>query len=272
MDSKKEDIEKINKLIQETKNINSIDHYQKGEYCDAQDETKQWCVGEIIERTDDKIKVHFEGWSNKFDEVWSFKNRKVEHFRRYSRGYTGQKVTAYRSLTFIQEDLTALRNNIKEIILSNFSCLQTPMQITQMIRGRIFTLIDIFMTNPYNSTSHSVVVPEIVDMLYDYLDMAILYLKYFQEHLYLTEYLEKYSDLYLYDNTFALMACLYEVMLTLRRIFGKDERVNAFYKVNLLYIRVFQTLLRKLNQRLLVRSVRLSRISLIILSRSQFIH
>jgi hypothetical protein len=233
MDSKKEENERINKLIQEMKNINSLDFYEKGNFCDAQDETKSWCVGEIVERTDDKLKVHFEGWSSKFDEVWSIKNKKVEHFRRYSKGYTGQKVTAYRTLTFNLDEFTATKNYIQEIIQSNFSCLKTPMQITQMIRGRIFTNIDAFMTNPYtnNSVSHSVIVPQIVDLLYDYIDFAVAYLKYFQENLNLTEHLEKHSDLYLYDTAFAMMACLNEVMVTLKRIFGKDERVNAFYKV-----------------------------------------
>src|SRR5690242_16964625 len=120
MESKKEEIERINKLIPELKNINSLDHYQKGEYCDAQDDTKSWLVGEIVERTDDKIKVHFEGWSSKYDETWSIKNRKVEHFRRYSKGYTGQKGTAYRSLAFSMDDFEFVRNNIKEIISTNF--------------------------------------------------------------------------------------------------------------------------------------------------------
>jgi hypothetical protein len=235
MESKKEEIERINKLIPELKNINSLDYYQKGEFVDAQDDTKNWLVGEIVERSDDKIKVHFEGWSSKYDETWSIRNKKVEHFRRYSKGYTGQKGTAYRSLSFNQEEFDQIKNLIKEIIETNFQCLKSPMQITQVIRGRLFTNIDVFMTNPYNNQNQAVVIPQVVELLYDYLDMAVLYLQYFKDKLYLSEYLEKYPDLYLYDNDFALLACVYEIVQTLKRIFGKDERVSVtFYKVNLL--------------------------------------
>ena len=55
---------KINLL----KNLN-IDNFKPGLYVDALDDTKAWCIAHIIERKGDFIKVHYEGWSNKFDEV-----------------------------------------------------------------------------------------------------------------------------------------------------------------------------------------------------------
>jgi hypothetical protein len=45
--------------------------YVKGAYIDAKDTVNNWCVGEVIEIDTDKhiLRVHFEAWTPKYDEV-----------------------------------------------------------------------------------------------------------------------------------------------------------------------------------------------------------
>jgi len=84
-------------------------------------------------------------------------------------------------------------------------------------------------TNIPNVNSSNV--SEVVELLYDYIDLSIIYLNYYNYNIGILEYLDKYPDLYFIDERSAVLAGLYEVMHTLRRIFGFDERVNFFYKV-----------------------------------------
>ena len=50
-----------------------------------------------------------------------------------------------------------------------------PIEVTQLIRGRIFTFIDIFMTNNYDSKNVNITlcINQIVDLLYEFLDFKI---------------------------------------------------------------------------------------------------
>lgn len=43
----------------------------KGAYIDAKDTTGKWCLSQVVERddSDDTIKLNFDGWSHKWDEV-----------------------------------------------------------------------------------------------------------------------------------------------------------------------------------------------------------
>ena len=51
-----------------------IDYYLKNTYIDCKDSVNNWCLGKILERSNDNrtIKVNFEGWSHKWDEVKPF--------------------------------------------------------------------------------------------------------------------------------------------------------------------------------------------------------
>lgn len=247
----KSELERITKLISESKKL-EIDNYFVGNYCDALDLTKNWCVAEVIDRTDDKVKVHFEGWSSKFEEVLSINSKRLTHFRKFSRGYTGQKSTAYRLYYFNYEDFLEIKTLIRIIIETNFTCLTDPLEITQILRGKIFTWIDIFMTCPFNKETLSkdkkvnddneklnslkFAVPEIFILLHDFIDLFILYLNFIKENLYISEIIEKYPELYLSDNKCALFSCFGEFILTIKRIFGKDERTNNFFRLNEIYL------------------------------------
>ena len=106
MDNEKQiDIDNLVSKISKIKNL-KFDNFKPGQYCDCMDETKNWCIAEVKERSnDDIVKVRYEGWSNKFDETLSIKKtNKITHFRRFSKGYSGQKKMAFRYYTFNQND------------------------------------------------------------------------------------------------------------------------------------------------------------------------
>jgi hypothetical protein len=246
------------------------DIYEVGYYCDALDETKNFCVGEIMENKGDQYKVHFEGWSNKHDIIVAVgRSKKIEYFRKFTKGYTGQKMTAYRVLNFQKEDFLQFKNTVKAVkeiftininineienidkdnnydydnnnFLNNFhknilDYFKDAYYLSQILRGRMFFKLDYFMTNPFNNQNAKEYVPEIVNVIYDYLDFAKGYFKLYKEQLFLTEINKKFTDLFLVDKSCAISASYYEVLHSLRRIFGKDDRVNYFYKVNNIFI------------------------------------
>ena len=59
-----------NKFLQ-AKNYNPIPDYLVNTFIDAKDSVNHWCVGQIVEIDEEKnmIKIHFEGWSPRYDEV-----------------------------------------------------------------------------------------------------------------------------------------------------------------------------------------------------------
>lgn len=246
--SSQTDYERLEKLANELKKTN-IDNYKVGNYCDALDETKNWCVGEVVDRQNDQIKVHFEGWSSKHDiPVLLGKFKKTDHFRKFTKGYSGQKMTAYRTLNFQKEDFLAFKELVQDIkaniqnLLSISSSneeknnsvrfiLDNALDITQILRGKAFFQLDFFMTNPFNNYNVKEMVGELVDIIYEYLDIIYSYLVFYKENIKYTEINKKFPDLFLVDKNCAIISSLYEVLFTLKRIFGRDERVNYFYKV-----------------------------------------
>ncbi len=76
-------------------------------------------------------------------------------------------------------------------------------------------------------------VGEILEMIYEYLDFSIVYFNYYKNNMWVLEYLEKNPELFLIDEKCAVVASLFEVMHTLKRVCGFDERINFFFKVSL---------------------------------------
>jgi len=244
--------DRLEKLASEIKKTN-LDNYKIGNYCDALDETKNWCVGEIIDRQNDQLKVHFEGWSSKHDiPVFLGKVKKTDHFRKFTKGYSGQKNTAFRTLTFSKEDFLSFKNftielkenlkilsqninilkeNINTASSDNLYLFSNALDITQNLRGKAFFKVDYFMTNPFNNQNSKEMVTETIEILYDYLDIVVYYLKIYKDNIQYTEILRKFPDLFLADIICSIVASLYEILFTLKRIFGRDERVNYIYKV-----------------------------------------
>ena len=104
-----------------------------------------------------------------------------------------------------------------------------PLQITQIIRGKIFTYIDIFMTNSNNESNEYI--ERILILLYDFIDLAVQYYIFLRNNIHFIDFVDKNYDLALIDERMSVLACYLEINLFLKRIFGRDERVNSFFKV-----------------------------------------
>ena len=52
-------------------NYNPFPDYKLSNYIDVKDSVDHWCVGQIVDIDEEKnlVKVHFEGWSTRYDEV-----------------------------------------------------------------------------------------------------------------------------------------------------------------------------------------------------------
>ena len=233
----------IQELIELGKSLksSSLDFFIQGSYCDAIDETKKWCIAEIIERNGDEVIIHFEGWSDNHNKKVNIKKAsQIAHFRKHSKNYTGQVKTAYRIYEFVESDYIFIKNWIKKIVDTNFECFESANEATQILRGKIFTYLDIFMTTNYSQKS-SKIIPLIVSLLYDFIDLVVAYFEYYIKNAYLYDALVKYPDLYLVSTKCAIVSAIPEIVFSLKRIFGCDNRISDFYRSNDIIIKKIPT-------------------------------
>ena len=64
-----------------------------------------------------------------------------------------------------------------------------PLQITQIIRGKIFTYIDIFMTNSNNESNEYI--ERILILLYDFIDLAVQYYIFLRNNIHFIDFVDK---------------------------------------------------------------------------------
>lgn len=87
----------MDKKLEYLKKYNYLTGYDEGRFIDAQDSVNTWCLSSICQIIDPKnIKVHYDGWSSKWDMTAKITSYKIAPFRKWSRGYTGQQRVALR--------------------------------------------------------------------------------------------------------------------------------------------------------------------------------
>lgn len=224
----------LNSKIQELKLVNTLDTFQIGNYVDIMDENKCWCVGQVIERQGDIVIVHYEGCPSKLDEKVSIKRQlKITHFRRNTRAYTGLKKNAWRNYVFSIDDVKEIEGYLQSFSETQFHPMMDAVEITQILRGKIFTMIDTFMTTPYSSKEQITAIPAIMNLIFQFINFSVEFFKIYKENLFVVNnFLIKHKDLYLIHNKCAVLAGLYDIITSLKRIFGEDPRVGEFYKIN----------------------------------------
>ena len=42
---------------------------QAGSYLDVKDTASSWCLAQVVKLSGDQLRVHYDGWSEKYDEV-----------------------------------------------------------------------------------------------------------------------------------------------------------------------------------------------------------
>lgn len=81
---------------------------------------------------------------------------KIAPFRKYSKGYTGQRNIAYRDFALNYSYQVTLLNKIEKIIDSEFLCFEDPNDCTQFIRGEIYTYFDSLMSLPASPSASDI--------------------------------------------------------------------------------------------------------------------
>jgi hypothetical protein len=118
---------------------------QDGDFIDAVDTVQKWCLAQVVARDETAVRVHFDGWSNKYDQAFRWTSYKLAPFRRLSRGYTGQIRTPLRqSMVFSIEQVRADKERVQAIIDTDFQEM-TAKDVTQYLRGGLFVMVDFLL-------------------------------------------------------------------------------------------------------------------------------
>ena len=64
--------------IKLSETVNVYKDIKPGWYVDARDSVNNWCVAEVQEVNGNEIKVNFDGWSSRYDEVAQKYNKRLD--------------------------------------------------------------------------------------------------------------------------------------------------------------------------------------------------
>lgn len=91
-------------------------------YLDAKDSVNNWCVAKIVDHdmANNRIMIHYDGWSQKFDETCRITSSRIAPFRKFTQGYTGQHKVAMRDFDLNYSYQVMLLNRVQQVHKSNF--------------------------------------------------------------------------------------------------------------------------------------------------------
>jgi hypothetical protein len=216
------------------KKAKEYDHtieYQFGLYVDAKDSVGRWWVCQIVEiqEDNDMVRVHYDGWSEKYDELISLKSSKIAPFRYFTTCYTGQNVSAYRDFHFNPEVHKRFIKELEDIYIKGFEVLGTPRRVNQYLRGELYLYVDSILTLFLNTTERE------LGIYYEFMSHVFtviqLWLKTFPLQMYKGyQDSKKYKKLFLVDFDTALSRCGYEFIDILAKWFGCCSRSLSLFK------------------------------------------
>jgi hypothetical protein len=131
------------------------------------------------------------------------------------------------STAFSSEEVNAATDKIR-LLLEGTLSMDTAWEITQWYRGTLFVLVDRVMVVPYQSKEEETAAAE---FLLAVIDLLVEWVKQLPA---LSEAMRKGIDqpeLFYTDTDVALAQCWPEMLFTLTRLFGGDERCNKFFKI-----------------------------------------
>lgn len=195
-----------------------ISDYQEGSFIDSRDTMNTWCTSRVLAINFDSkwIRIRYDGWSEKWDNTFSFTSNRIAPFRKKSELYTGQKCTAIRTWEFSLEEIASCIETMENLP-------KTPFKITQFVRGKLFTLVDCLLVNEYKNQ------PDLeasISFFTKVLEFIVTWLKNFKEHfVYYNEYLNN-PDSFLINPQVSLSCAWPELLFTLKRLFALDLRTS----------------------------------------------
>lgn len=200
------------------------DWLDKGLYVDAKDSVNSWCVATVLDIDQQRIKLHYDGWSHKWESWLPIQSDKLAPFRMHSRRYTGQNKLAIREWVLTDSELDRVEATLLELMNSGYAW---PAQsLTQFLRGELFNLVDCIMTWSFSSKTEftrSIKFFEgVIEFIVNWLQFSVPFLKKFNA---------ASPQAFLTDSEVAVVAAWPEMNYILSRLFGDDPRCNVFFAV-----------------------------------------
>lgn len=204
---------------------------KEGEYVDAEDSVKNWCVAKVLEKDDarEELSLHFDGWHEKYDEVIEIKSSRIEPFRLITNGYTGMTKTTRRDgWKYHYGDLETLKRKVEDTLEADFENLKSAHEATQFLRGELFFYVDGYLAN-WKSSDEDADYRDVIEFMHVVFKLIIRwmdifpkkYMKYYEIH-------KRSKQEYLVDKDVAIAASGYELIKILDHCFKRHDRI---YKV-----------------------------------------
>lgn len=203
-------------------------------YIDWEDTVTNYCVAQIkeIDESEEKISLHFDGWSVKYNEDIPFNSNRLDAFRLITAGYTGMRSSAKRETwKYHYGDLETLKRKVEDTIEEEFDNLESAFEVTQFLRGELFIYWDCLLSNWDTSDLSKDEFRDIIDFMHEVYKLIIKWLEIFPvKYMKYYEVLKKVKKAFLVDKNIAIAASGYELIKILHYSLGFHDRINKSTK------------------------------------------
>jgi ubiquitin carboxyl-terminal hydrolase 9/24 len=207
--------------------LETPDWFATGRFVDSKDTSGGWLVAKVIEDnpTTKQLHIRYDGWSDKWDAHLSKSSSRLAPFRKFSRHYTGQTKFAIRDWVFNADEI---EETIAKLARLTAGETLEAIETTQFLRGSVFTLVDCLLVKGSKLKAE-------IELSYRLfiavIDFFVSWLNRAAEHFPCYYAACNNLELYMTDNHAALACVWPELMFTLVRLFGKDDRTSLFHRM-----------------------------------------
>ena len=167
---------------------------------------------------DGYIKLHFEGWSARYETRVKQNSNKIAPFRSHTRGYSGQAKGAYRDWKLNLAHQSHIESRVKEVIQTKFLCFESAHECTQFIRGELYFYLDSILT--LFSHQRADELPLVIDLADLCFKLLLTWLEIFPNYNQAYKEATQHPYLYAVDLPTAISQCCYELVDLLGKIWG----------------------------------------------------
>lgn len=174
-----------------------------------------------------RIKIHFEGWSNRYDEVVRMTSSRLAPFRTHTRGFTGYTRCLVREDFQLNYTYQAqLIAKMKIVRQSKFSCFESATEATQFLRGELFSYCDrlLAFASPSPQTSQKCT-EKVLEFMREVLLLLDEWLKAFPEYYSAFAFAQKHPNIILVNLPCAVAMSGFELIGMLKMVSGGSTRL-----------------------------------------------
>ena len=203
-----------------------VDYYKQKTWCDAKDGLGVWRLGRVKKKQRNKILVNFDGWSDRWKQWHCIHSSMLAPLRMHSKGYTGQSRIALREWDFNDEYLKIIEGKLKILLHNKFEG-YSPYDLSVLLRGDLFVLVDSLLTYTYNNPSKDY--PRVLDFFGLFIELFIRWMQFAPSAYEEQKAWETQSDAYLQHHAATVYKAGYELIESFVCIAGCSPRTNRFY-------------------------------------------